>query len=87
MKKTNGTINKDWLNNTAIQKKQKTRLNRQVSKFTNSCQSWLTALEILIQSNAEIIEILHPFNYLSVNGNARSMNLCFWGAKDQFLSL
>jgi len=40
--KTNGTINKDWLNNTAL---------------------------------------LHHFNYLSINGNARNMDLCFWGAK------
>ena len=87
MEKTNGTIGKNWLNNTAIQKQKRTWLNRQVSKFTNSCQSLLTAfvnpesmlveIEILIQNNPKIFKMLYSLNYLYVNDNTRSMDLCF----------
>ncbi len=39
----NGTIHKNWLNNTLIQEEKVTRLNRQLLKFTDNCKSLLTA--------------------------------------------
>lgn len=71
MEETKGTIHKNRIDNT----------------YTTNCQSLSTALvntlsvriegEMFNQGNAQISEMLHSVNHLSVNDNTGRMGQCF----------